>query len=119
MVALFSMFPIIHLVVGIAIVTGKFDEIGNGSGNSPPEFFGWMFIILPAIFISCGLVLAICIAIAGRRLKTYRSYTYCLVIAAIECIFMPLGTVLGVFTIIVLMRPAVKELFDGSQIAKR
>jgi hypothetical protein len=31
--------------------------------------------------------------------------------AGIECIFMPVGTVLGVFTIIVLMRDSVKELF--------
>ena len=36
---------------------------------------------------------------------------YCLVVAAVECIFMPFGTVLGVFTIIVLMRPGVKERF--------
>jgi hypothetical protein len=28
---------------------------------------------------------------------------------------MPFGTVLGVFTIIVLMRPAVKELFEMNQ----
>ena len=31
--------------------------------------------------------------------------------AGLECIFMPFGTVLGVFTIIVLMRDTVKELF--------
>jgi hypothetical protein len=36
---------------------------------------------------------------------------YCLVVAGIECIFMPFGTVLGVFTIIVLMRPSVRNLF--------
>ena len=32
-------------------------------------------------------------------------------VAAIACMFMPFGTVLGVFTIIVLMRPSVKERF--------
>ena len=32
--------------------------------------------------------------------------------AATMCLFMPFGTVLGVFTIIVLMRPSVKPLFD-------
>jgi len=31
--------------------------------------------------------------------------------AGVECMFMPFGTVLGVFTIIVLMRPSVKEIF--------
>jgi hypothetical protein len=31
--------------------------------------------------------------------------------AGVECLFMPVGTVLGVFTIIVLVRDSVKELF--------
>jgi hypothetical protein len=31
--------------------------------------------------------------------------------AGINCIFIPIGTVLGVFTIIVLTRDSVKELF--------
>jgi len=36
---------------------------------------------------------------------------FCLVMAGVECIFTPFGTVLGVLTIIVLVRPSVKELF--------
>jgi len=36
---------------------------------------------------------------------------FCFVVACIECLFMPFGTVLGAFTIIVLMRPSVKNLF--------
>jgi hypothetical protein len=32
--------------------------------------------------------------------------------ACVECIFIPFGTVLGAFTILVLMRPSVKEMFD-------
>ncbi len=108
-----KMFPILHLALGIAIVAGAFDDVDNG--NPPPAFFGWIFIILAAVFILCGLVMAICVAIAGRRLGRNRSYTYCLVIAGIECIFMPFGTVLGVFTIIVLMRPTVKKLFGVAE----
>jgi hypothetical protein len=33
--------------------------------------------------------------------------------AGVMCIFMPFGTVLGVFTLIVLLRPSVKPLFEG------
>jgi hypothetical protein len=33
------------------------------------------------------------------------------VIACIECLFMPFGTILGVFTLIVLSRESVKKLF--------
>jgi hypothetical protein len=36
---------------------------------------------------------------------------FCLVMGGVECLFMPFGTVLGVFTIIVLMQEPVKQLF--------
>jgi len=44
-------------------------------------------------------------------LKRRVSYTFCLVVAGIECILMPFGTVLAVFTIVVLMKDSVKALF--------
>jgi hypothetical protein len=107
--ALFSLFPVVHLVVGIALVTGAFENIDHG--NPPPAFVGWIFIIVPSMFILCGLTLSTCIAIAGYRLRRHTRYLFCLVVAGIECIFVPFGTVLGVFTIVVLMNPTVKELF--------
>ena len=36
----------------------------------------------------------------------------CMTVAGIQCILMPFGTILGVFTIIVLTRGSVKELFS-------
>jgi hypothetical protein len=50
-------------------------------------------------------------AVAGRMLQRRRGYTYCVVMAAIACAFTPIGAVLGVFTLIVLLRPSVKALF--------
>ena len=37
---------------------------------------------------------------------------FCSVVACVEYFFVPLGTVLGVFTILMLNRQSVKELFD-------
>jgi len=108
-IALVSLFPAVHLALGIAMLTGALDDFDKG--NPPPEFFGWMFVILPAMFIVGGLMMAVCVAIAGRQLARHGGYTYCLVIAGVECLFMPFGTVLGVFTILVLIRPTVKSLF--------
>ncbi len=45
----------------------------------------------------------------------HRRRLFCLVVAGVECAFMPFGTVLGVFTIAVLMRESVKELFEPAQ----
>jgi hypothetical protein len=100
-------FPFIHLSVGIAIVTGGM----NVEGEGPPEAFGWMFILIAAFIIIFMWGIAIAILIAGQKLAAHTGHTFCLVVAGLECMFMPMGTVLGVFTIIVLVRPSVKELF--------
>jgi hypothetical protein len=112
---LFSLFPIIHLVVGIAVVTG---HLGNNHGSAPiPAFFGWLFIVLAGTMMILGFALAICIFLAGRSLARRRHYMLCLVAAGVECTFMPFGTILGVFTIIVLQKPSVKELFGKPMFA--
>lgn len=77
----------------------------------PARIFGLMFTIIPLIIILSGFALSTAIVIAGRRLSQFRSHTYCLVMAGVECLLMPFGTVLGVFTIIVLTKPEARELF--------
>ena len=106
MAALFACIPFIHFFIGLAMVTGTLPDTG-------PEVqpIGIFLIVFAGLFILAGWTLAVLIAYAGRSLQTRRRYTYCLVMAGVECIFMPFGTVLGVFTIIVLMRDSVKELF--------
>lgn len=74
--------------------------------------FSLMFILIPAFIILSGWVLAGCLAISGYFLSKKVNFLFCLVMAGISCMFAPIGTVLGVFTIIVLMRPSVKKLFN-------
>ena len=114
--ALFSCFPLIHVAVGIAMLCGALN--GDDPGDAPPRFVGWIFIVFPALFILCGWALSICMIVAGRKLSRLKNRLYCLVIAGIECIFIPFGTILGVFTIIVLMWDSVKELFAANNSLK-
>jgi len=107
--ALLSFFPIIYLAIGIAAVTG---HLNNRPGEEPMSaLFGWFFIAFAACWMILGFAFAICLLLAGRFLVRRRHYLFCLVMACMACMFMPFGTVLGVFTIIVLIRPSVKELF--------
>ncbi|MFB0552933.1 MAG: hypothetical protein ACETWQ_06410 [Phycisphaerae bacterium] len=101
--ACFACIPIIHLSIGIAMLVGAIDDA--------PEFLGALLVLIAMFTMLIGWTLAVCIIIAGRCLAKRKRYMFCLVMAAISCVFMPFGTVLGVFTIIVLMRPSVKELF--------
>ena len=106
--ALFALLPAMHLFMGIAMVSGRFDE---GSNQTEARLFGWFFIVLASAMIVAGLAFATSMILAGRFLAQRAYYTFCFVVAALECVFVPFGTVLGVFTIVVLQRPAVKEMF--------
>jgi hypothetical protein len=106
MTALLACLPLIHLTIGIVFLVANFD-----GPNAPPRVIGLLMVIFAGFFILVGWTLALLILLAGRRLKRRAAWNFCLVVAAIECIFMPFGTVLGVFTIIVLSRKSVKELF--------
>jgi hypothetical protein len=59
---------------------------------------------LGSFFFLLGLATALCILISGRALAKCTRYWFVFVIACIECLFMPFGTILGVFTLIVLSR---------------
>ena len=109
MAALFACIPIFHLVFGL-IIALKPEVFGHGK-DQPPAFFGWFFVAIASVFILAGWTFAGLLAWAGRCLKQRKHYTYCFIVACVACMFIPLGTALGIFTIIVLSRPTVKALF--------
>jgi hypothetical protein len=113
MAALIALFPIFHLGLGIFFIVA-----GNklpGNGQAPPAFVGWLFVIFAAIFILIGWTFAALVILNGRFLARRKNYTFCLVMGAVESLFMPFGTILSVFTLIVLLRPSVKEMFTASR----
>ena len=74
------------------------------------------FIIGVGIFVLvAGLIYGIlAIMAAGKFKKHLGGYVFCLVVSIITCISsFPIGTALGIFAIVVLMRASVKELFKG------
>lgn len=103
-----AFFPLIYMIIGIVILNGGMEQEGR---DGPPPEVGWVLIGFSVFAMLIGFTLAFCIALVGRKLQTRRNHLFCLVIAGIECLFMPMGTLLGIFTILVLLRPSVKELF--------
>jgi len=106
--ALFACVPIIHLVVGLFMLIAPRSV---DSSTPPPALFGLIFILFALIIIVAGWSFAALVVISGRFLSRRRHYMFCFVMACVECMFMPFGTVLGVFTLIVLIRQSVKDLF--------
>lgn len=111
--ALFACFPLIHVGLGLVLALAP-EKMSNPGGVPPPPFIGWFFVILGSLFILAGWAYAVGVFVAGRCLGQRRRLLFCQVMAGIECLFMPFGTVLGVFTLIVLLRPSVQALFKAA-----
>jgi hypothetical protein len=110
--ALFASFPALHVIVGLIMVFAPFPA--EAEGEPPPELFGWFFVVAGAVMVVIGWTIALVILTAGRFLARRKHHLFCLVVAGVECLFFPFGTVLGVFTIIVLMRPSVQQAFEAN-----
>src|SRR4029077_12766314 len=110
--ALFSFFPLLYTTVGaIFIFAARHGTVKSGE-DLPPEFLGWIFAVLGSLLFLIGIAMAICILVAGRSLALRKRYSFVLVMSCIECLFVPFGTILGVFTIVVLSRESVRGLFS-------
>jgi len=110
--ALFSFFPLLYTTVGAVFIFAARHGTAKPGEDLPPEFLGWIFAVLGSLLFLIGIAMAICILIAGRSLALCKRYSFAFVMACIECLFIPFGTILGAFTIVVLSRESVRELFS-------
>ena len=109
---LFSFFPLIYTIIGTMFIFAARHGTAKPGEDLPPEFLGWIFSVIGSLLFLIGLAMAVCILIAGRSLALHKRYSFALVMACIECLFIPFGTILGVFTIVVLSRESVRGLFS-------
>jgi len=72
------------------------------------DAFIWFYLFL-GVMLFTGLVLNV---LSGLFLWQKRHRVFSLVIAGLDCLQIPLGTALGVFTILVLSRDSVRQLYD-------
>lgn len=109
LIALASCIALLYLFAGVMLLNMPTPP---GAGAPPPRALGWFFIVLSSAVMLIGWTWAVALMIAGWQLGKCRHYLYCMVMGCSTLLHIPLGTVLGVFTIIVLARPNVKRLFE-------
>lgn len=110
--ALVATFPLLHVFFGASMLLMPVPESQNGP---PLALMGGMFVVIGATIFALGWLKAAAILYAGLCLKQIKRRTFCLVMAAICCAFTPLGTLLGVFTLVKLLNDDVKELFEARE----
>jgi hypothetical protein len=101
---------LIHVFLGIAFILAP-ETVTGGSQDIPPPFFGWIFLIMGSFAFLSGWTMAVCLLFAARFIKRRTHHLFCIIVAGFSCLVFPFGTALGVFTLIVLMRPQVKAAF--------
>lgn len=112
--AVFSLIPLVHITIGLAMINGSFVSSAQ-PGQAPPAAVGWLFFVIGLTCLLGGMACAAVFALAGRRLRQRRSYLLCMIVAGLSCAFMPFGTILGVFALIVLAKPQVKPMFGPAR----
>lgn len=110
------LYGIFYMVIGIfaGAMIASDPNIKNASGGA---VFGGIFVFIGLIISMIALTVGILLIKSGRNLSKQTGYTFCFVIACISCVFMPFGTILGIFTLIVLSRDTVKALFNGQNVS--
>jgi hypothetical protein len=108
--AFFGCFAIIYIVLGALIASGNLP----GNGPPPPSAFGLLFVAVGIFGMLFAWGLATCLFLSGRFMSKRRHLTFSIVVAALSCLQIPFGTILGVFTLIVLSRQSVKLMYGAA-----
>jgi hypothetical protein len=107
-----GLYGLIYVAMGVLFASVPFQS-GSSRADAPPEFFAWFFVAMGVAFMLGFGVFATLKILAGLWIKRRTHRTACLVIAGITCLSMPFGTLVGVFTFIVLLRASVTALFGA------
>ena len=90
---------------------------GSGAQAMPPQF-GWIFIVIGCLIIVVGWTLAGLNIYSGRSMQQRKRRVFSLsffLVAGMNCVSFPLGTALGVFTFIVLLRDSVARMYQYAE----
>lgn len=98
-----------------AFATAIFANIARISAESNqqqiPAGILTIISILLAIVIGLTCAYTICMFLAGYWLRRYRNKLFIQIVGALTCLAIPYGTVLGIFTFMVLQRPSARQFF--------
>ena len=104
LIALFTLGVLAFLGIGLGAATGW----GN---DWEPEAGCSIVAIMAFAFVFAGGY-AVLNLLAGRALQTRNHTVLVMITSGINCLNMPLGTLLGIFTLVMVSDPEVRWLFD-------
>jgi hypothetical protein len=113
LILLGSLLPIFWLLVASIWWPELAGDARHDPGMMPAMATGALGLAFVGLGILLAWIWAAILIAAGRSLLSRRRHTFCMVVAALACLNLPLGTVLGVASVFVLNREDVRALFAG------
>ena len=84
-------------------------------GQFPPAF-GYMIAGMGAVMVLGGWTVGALNLWSGWSIRRRQGRIFSFVVAAVDCLFFPFGTVLGVFSLVVLSRSTVARMYDRASL---
>lgn len=112
--AFYSLFGLLYVFMGIMMRTTLStlpQTPANPAQAPPPAFVGWIFTFIGLAFFLVAIAVSAARFRAAWCIKHRKWRVFCMVVAGIGCLEFPYGTVLGIFSFLVLGRDSVLELF--------
>jgi hypothetical protein len=111
--ALFGLlFLVAHFMVfNIVMSSSKMWE--HAKSPPPQEFFQifkWFYVVVGLWFAGSGIANLL----SGLFMRRLRHRVFSMIVAGFNCLHMPFGTILGIFTLVVLARESVRELYEAT-----
>ena len=108
------LFLLLHYTIMHAVMTNPALWANQKQSGPPPEqifsMLKWFYLVAAIWFVASGILNII----SGFCLRARKNRTFSLVVAGVNCVHFPLGTALGVFTFIVLLRDSVRESYEAA-----
>lgn len=107
-----SLLPVVWLTMAAVWWPELAADRGAGS-DMPMMLTGTVGLAVAGFGILVAWLWAGVLVVAGRSLMQSRRHTFCMVVAAVSCLSFPVGTLLGLATLVVINRNDVRELFEA------
>jgi hypothetical protein len=85
------------------------DWLMERSGEAPPAFVGGFMMVLGWVLFFLVETVGILNIVSGNLIASRKGRTFSQVVAAIDCLSIPFGLALGIFTFVVLTNEEVRQ----------